>query len=73
MPRKRSPGKERAYVVSVEYTIVCSMDVHTTARNATEAKQKAEEVVNDTDMMDQEVEHMGITSMHAELEKADGG
>lgn len=66
---KRKSAKGRAYVVPVEYTILCTMDVRTTARNATEAKRKAEEVVNDTDMMDQTVDHMGITHMTAALEE----
>ena len=68
-PRKRKSAQERSYVVSVEYTILCSMDVRTTARNATEAKKKAEEVVDNTDMMDQQVAHMGITHMTAQLEE----
>lgn len=45
------------------------MDTIGAARNATEAKQKAEEVVNDTDMMDQQVDHVGITHMTARLEE----
>lgn len=68
-PRSRKPAPPRSYVVSVEYTILCTMDVRTTARNATEAKKKAEDVVNDTDMMDQQVDHMGITHMTAQLEE----
>ena len=67
-PRRRKPEQERPYVVSVEYTILCTMDVRTTARNATEAKKKAEEVVNNTDMMDQQGDHMGITCMTARRE-----
>lgn len=67
-PRRRKPEQERTYVVSVEYTILCTMDVRTPARSATEAKKKAEEVVNNTDMMDQQVDHMGITRMTARRE-----
>ena len=66
--KKGSPHKERPYVVFVEYMIQCTMNVRTTARNATEAKKKAEEVVNNTDMMDQTVEHMGIACMVARRE-----
>lgn len=68
-PRSRKPALPRSYVVSVEYTILCTMDVRTTARNAAEAKKKAEDVVNNTDMMDQQVAHMGITHMTAQLEE----